>query len=189
MTKRLQFVAAAAAACAALMAVPAHAQSTWTDNGLYIGGSIGRSDYKGGSGGFPIDRKDTGGKIYGGYEFTPNIALELGYVNFGEFEVPGAGKFENDGAFLDIVGKIPFTPQLSGIARIGAFNGKAEFTSATALLPSTSERNTKPKVGFGVQYDFTKNVAMRAEWERYRFEAFGGKANTDLASIGVQYRF
>ena len=44
-------------------------------------------------------------------------------------------------------------------------------------------------MGAGVQYDFDKNLGVRGEWERYRFDALGGKSNTDLYSVGVNYRF
>ena len=40
-----------------------------------------------------------------------------------------------------------------------------------------------------MQYDVDRNLGVRGEWERYRFDAFGSKANTDLYSIGLNYRF
>ncbi len=184
MTKKIQTLVAAVAACAALMALPSQAQVV--NSGLYLGGSAGQTKYKGDNvGGFSTDRSDKGGKIYGGYEFTPNIALELGYADLGTFS-SAVGSVSGEGPYLDVVGKMPFTPKLSGLARVGVFNGKADFTSP---LISDTERNAKPKVGLGLQYDFTPNIAVRGEWERYHFEAFGNKANTDMASVGVNFRF
>ena len=182
MNFKLKTLASCATACAALVAAPAFAQ-----DGLYIGGSIGQSKYKGDDiGGLSTDRKDTGGKLFGGYEFTPNIALELGYADLGK-ATSAAGSVKGKGAYLDAVGKVPFTPQLSGIARVGVFQGKADFEGPLGIRDS--DEKTAPKVGLGLQYDVTKNVAVRGEWERYRFEAFDRKANADLYSLGMNYRF
>ena len=185
MTKKLKTLAAASiAVCAALASLPSYAQLA--NSGLYIGGNVGPTKYRGDDiGGFTTDRSDKGGKLYAGYEFTPNVALELGYADLGSY-TSAIGSADGQGAFLDVVGKVPFTPQLSGIARLGAFNGKVDGTLAGF---EDSATKTTPKVGLGLQYDFTKNVALRGEWERYRFEAFGEKSNVDLATIGVKFRF
>ena len=45
------------------------------------------------------------------------------------------------------------------------------------------------KVGAGVQYDFDKQLGIRGEWERYRFDALGTKSNADMYSVGLNYRF
>jgi len=149
----------------------------------YVGGSIGRSDYKGPAvGGASTDTKDTGGKIYGGYTVHPNVGIELGYARLGKF-TSSAGQLKQDGIFVDAVGNFPFTQSLSGLARVGVFNGKSRST----LLGS--DRGTNYKVGAGLQWDFNKSTGVRGEWERYRFDAFGTKSNTDLVSVGVNHRF
>ena len=167
----------------ALVCMAASATFSVQAQGFYAGGSVGRSDYKGPDvGGAPTDRHDTGGKVYGGYEFHPNVGVELGYATVGKF-TSAAGDFKGQGVFVDAVGKLPITQNLSGLARIGVFDAKAK---STAL---GTDRSTKYKVGAGVQYDFTPNAGVRGEWERYRFEGFGTNANTDLYSVGLNYRF
>lgn len=164
-------------ATALLAAFAAHAE------GLSIGGSIGESHWKGDDvGAAATDRKDTSYKLYGGYGFTPNLGVELGYVNFGKFS-SSAGSVKADGMYLDGVGTLPLANGFSALARVGVFNGKLDSSL------DGSDRGTNFKVGAGLQYDFDKNTALRTEWERYRFDALGTKANTDLYSIGVNYRF
>ncbi len=51
------------------------------------------------------------------------------------------------------------------------------------------ERGTSYKVGAGVQYDFDKQLGIRGEWERYRFDALGTKSNADMVSVGLNYKF
>lgn len=170
-------IAIALAGTAALLAGAAHAE------GISVGGSVGPTHYRGDAvGGADTDRSDTGYKLYGGYSFTPNFGLELGYANLGRFR-SGLGELKGDGVYLDGVGTLPLGNNFSLLGRIGAFNGKVD----NSLLGS--ERSTNLKVGAGVQYDLSQNVALRGEWERYRFKAFGSSSNTDMVSVGVNYRF
>ena len=173
----MKLIAKALVCAAALAAFSVQAQ------GPYVGGSLGSSKYKGPSvGGLPTDRSSTGGKVYGGYEFTPNIALEAGYADLGKAE-SAAGSVRGRGIFVDAVGKVPLGQNFSAIGRLGAFNAKAKTS------PGGSDRDTNLKYGLGVQYDFSPNTAIRGEWERYRFEAFDTKANTNMYSVGLNYRF
>jgi OmpA-OmpF porin, OOP family len=158
--------------------VSAHAQTNGP--GFYIGGSIGQSQWKGDDV-LDFDTSKTGGKIYGGYEFTPYFALELGLVDMGRFDHDG-GSIKADGVFLDAVGKLPFAPNWSGLARIGGFEGQ---------LDSGAREDTglSFKFGLGVQYDLTPDAAIRAEYERYRFDALDSTPHTNLFSVGFNYRF
>ena len=162
---------------AALVALSAQAQ------GPYVGGSIGGTKYKGDDiGGLATDRTSTGGKLYGGYAFNPHIALELGYADLGKFSSP-AGSVKGKGVFLDGVGTIPITQSLSALGRVGVFSGKLDTTLAG------NDRGTSYKYGAGLQYDFNKQAGIRGEWERYRFKAFNTGTNTDLLSVGLNYKF
>ena len=159
------------------IAVSAQAQ------GVYMGGSVGASRYDGSVPGATLtDRSSAGIKLYGGYAFTPNISLEAGYVNLGKFK-GSAADVKADGVFVDAVGTLPLGNNFSVLGRLGTFNGKLDSTLAG------SDRGTNLKVGAGVQYDLNPKTSVRAEWERYRFDALGSKSNTDLYSVGLNYRF
>lgn len=160
-----------------LVGAAAHAE------GLSIGGSLGSSRYKGDDvGAAATDKSDTAYKLYGGYGFTPNFGLELGYANLGKFS-SSVGSVKADGMYLDGVGTLPLGNNFSALGRVGVFNGKLDSSLAG------SDRGTSYKVGAGIQYDFDKNLGVRGEWERYRFDALGSKSNTDLYSVGVNYKF
>jgi OOP family OmpA-OmpF porin len=172
---------------AALAALSAHAQnitsSTSTGPGPYVGASIAQGRYSGPAvGGLDTDKSGTGGKIYGGYELTPNIAIEAGYADLGKAE-SAAGSVRGRGVFLDAVGKVPLGQSFSALARIGAFNGRG-----TSDL-GDGDRKTEAKYGLGVQYDFSPRTFMRGEWERYRFDTVSGAARTNLYSVGLNYKF
>ncbi|WP_298830300.1 porin family protein [uncultured Piscinibacter sp.] len=164
--------------CASLLgAAAAHAE------GLSVGGSLASSRWKGDDiGGLSTDKSATGGKIYGGYGFTPNFGLEAGYATLGKFE-SAAGSVKADGFFADAVGTLPLGNGFSALGRVGLFNGKLDSSLAG------DDRGTSYKVGAGLQYDFDPRLALRGEWERYRFDALGAKSNTDLYSVGLNYKF
>ena len=151
--------------------------------GLYIGGSAGGSHFKGNSvGGVQTDRSSTGTKLFGGYQLTPNLALEGGYVDLGKFR-NSAGQLEAQGVYLDAVGTVPISGPWSAIGRVGVYNGKVD----NSLVGS--DRGTSGKVGAGIQYTIDRNLSVQGEWERYRLDGGGTRANTDLYSVGVKYSF
>ena len=187
------------------------------DSGWYGGINIGQSRAKIDderitrsllAGGFTTtsindDDRDTGYKLFGGYRFNRNFALEGGYFDLGKFgftatTVP-AGTLRGDiklkGVNLDAVGILPVTQRLSAFARIGLNHAKASDsfagTGAVVVLdPSPSKRDTNYKFGAGLEYAFTESLGMRVEAERYRIDdAVGNKGDIDLLSIGLVYRF
>lgn len=149
------------------------------------------------------DNRSTGYKLFGGYQFNPNFALEGGYFDLGHFgftatTVPAgtlSGNIKIRGVNLDVVGTVPLSEKFSAFGRIGA--NYAEATDAFAgtgavsvLNPSPNKRDTNLKVGLGLQYAFTESLALRTEVERYRVDdAVGNKGDVDHLSIGLVYRF
>ena len=137
-----------------LGAAAAHAE------GLSVGGSLASTKWKGDDiGGVSTDKSATGGKIYGGYSFTPNFGLEAGYATFGKYK-SAAGSVKADGFYADAVGTLPLGNGFSALGRVGVFNGKLDSSLAG------DDRGTSYKVGAGVQYDFDPKLGIRGEWER-----------------------
>ncbi|HTN64631.1 MAG TPA: outer membrane beta-barrel protein [Burkholderiaceae bacterium] len=149
------------------------------------------------------DDRDIGYKIFGGYQFNRNFALEGGYFDLGKFgytarTVPAGtlnGSSRIRGLNLDLVGTLPITDKFSAFARVGmnyadvrdSFSG----TGAVRVLdPNPSKREANYKFGVGAQYAFTEALAMRVEAERYRInDAVGNRGDIDLVSVGLIYRF
>jgi OOP family OmpA-OmpF porin len=99
------------------------------------------------------------------------------------------------GINLDLVGILPLQNNFSLLGRIGVQNsetkGNASGTGAIVVpVSSSSKREFNYKVGLGAQYDFTKIIGARAEWERYHIsDGFIGKSNVDIFSAGLVFRF
>jgi OOP family OmpA-OmpF porin len=152
------------------------------------------------------DNRDTGYKIFGGYQFNKHLALEAGYFNLGEFgftsttAAPKAGtlngKTKLDGLNIDVVGILPVTEKFSAFVRGGVNYAETRdnFTRTGAVTittnPNPSESSANYKFGLGLQYDFSQSLGVRTEAERYRInDAVGNKGDIDLISLGLVYRF
>jgi OmpA-OmpF porin, OOP family len=206
----------------ALSAGPALVYAQSNPEGWYLGGNLGQTDSDldderttedllGPNYGVTTiddDKTDTGYKLFGGYQFNRNFALEAGYFDLGESSftanvlpngsaLPGTfgGTTEVKGYFLDLVGTAHFNDKFSAFARVGANHARPEerFTG-TGSVPltsySSSEWDTNLKYGVGLQYAFTPSWALRLEGERYRVQ--DGVANRDeitFVSLGLVYHF
>jgi len=191
----------------------------------YIGGGIGYSTSKiddvapitGITFTQSKDESDTGGKIFGGYQWNPNFAVELGWVDLGKvsqtvnFTAPPigslTGSFKSNGPFLDVLGIVPVGNNFSLLGKVGGYYARNSLDYsgsglAASVLPlaasmagfpvSESKDELKWKAGLGVRYDFTKQIGLRAEWERYfglDTDHSGGSGDFDLYSLNLIYSF
>ncbi len=194
-----------------------HAQETTNTTSLYMGISAGESKAHIdntlitqallGSGlttnSLTQDRRGTGYKAFVGFPINPNWAVEAGYFDLGRFGFTAntspagtlTGSARIKGFNLDIVGTLPITDNWSLLGRVGAAYAQTQdnFTSTGAVIvtdPSPRKREANYKYGFGTQYAFTPALTLRLEGERYRInDAVGQRANVDLISLGLVYRF
>lgn len=187
------------------------------DLGWYIGGNVGQSRAKIDDaritsnllgGGFTTtsivdDNRDTGYKLFGGYQYNKNFAVEAGYFDLGKFGyaatvVPAGtltGAIKLKGLNLDAVGTLPLTEKFSVLGRLGFNYAQARDTftgtgAVNVLNPNPSKNQVNYKFGAGLQYDFTPSLGMRLEAERYRInDAVGNRGDIDMYSLGLVYRF
>jgi OOP family OmpA-OmpF porin len=146
--------------------------------------------------------RDTGFKLYGGYQLNRNFAIEGGYFDLGRYNYSYtatggtfSGNSRYDGLNLDLVGMLPVTDRFSAFARVGGIytRSRAAYASAgTAAIAGTSRRDNDfgVKVGLGLEYAVTQALAVRGEVERYRVhDPIRNRGYIDMASIGLVYRF
>ena len=185
--------------------------------GWYVGGNLGgtRADFQNDSvnralagRGFTVnssrtDNTSTGGKLFGGYQLTPNFALEGGYFDLGKYSYSSTttpvGSFNGtnriNGLNLDLVGTLPVSDRFSAFGRVGAAyaRNKADFASTgfvPQILNNPTRNATNLKLGLGIQYAITEALSVRAEIERYRIsDPVRSRGNIDMASLGLVYRF
>jgi OOP family OmpA-OmpF porin len=166
-------------------ALAAGAAANASAEGLYVGADLGHPQYSNsvnGIGGADANNGGIGAKLYGGYTLTPNFALEgsvfrLGHSHMGDTTV------NTSGIALDGVGNYSFAPQWSVLGRVGLAEGR--FSTSFG-----DDSSAAVKMGAGLQYDVTKQVALRLQYERYHFfNAFDSKPNIGEFTAGVKLSF
>ncbi len=142
--------------------------------GPYVGGTLGSSDDE------VLDQTGSSFKIFGGYQFTKNIAVEAALVDLGEFDFLGLpNALEQWGLAYGIVGIVPVGHNGAVFAKAGFFDWSVDYLSRTV------DEGTDLTLGVGAEYGFD-NWGVRVEWERFSDVS---DADVDLFSAGVIYRF
>lgn len=149
------------------------------------------------------DESDTAYKLFGGYQFNRNFAIEAGYFDLGSFgytanTTPAGtlnGRIKIQGLNLDLVGTLPISERLSVIGRIGAQTARSRdtfsATGAVGLANANPRKNdVNFKLGLGLQYEFSESFLVRAEAERYRInDAIGNIGDVNLYSVSLVFPF
>ena len=150
--------------------------------GLYVGGSVGVPDYRTNINGISGNSTGAAGKLFAGYQLAPNFALEGGLYDLGHIDHPN-GSVNLRGGYLDVVAKYEFEPKWSVLGSVGVADGR--FTSTRG-----DDSSAALKLGVGVQYDITKDVAVVTEYEHYRYaNAYEEKPNAGSVTVGVTFGF
>lgn len=177
-------------------------QSKW-----YMGASAGQTTFD--TGVTPItaslDDKDSGFKILGGYDINETFSVEAHYVNFGEASLSGTNgqTFRIDGTTFQfdstasikskasafgvaVIAGVPLTESVRPFAKFGFNRVSSELTVTGSTAPSEKSNSTESLYGFGVEYSFTKAIALRVEYEIHN-----GDDDTEakLLSAGLKFRF
>jgi OOP family OmpA-OmpF porin len=128
--------------------------------------------------------------IYTGGMFNPYFGLQLGYFRLDDTERNG-GKTKISGVNIGLVGVAPLGTQFSLVGRVGGTYGWTEVTVGTGVLSVTGEeKGFVPSFGAGLSWDFSRNISATIDWDRHNLKYPGGdKRNTDIATIGLKYRF
>jgi len=165
-----------------------------TTNSL-LGSSTSPSSFTG-------EPQDTAYKVFGGYQFNQNLALEAGYFNLGKLgystSLPGGtmnGQYEIEGLNVDLVGTMPLGAKWSALARVGAHHAITRDGFSGPGLPASasvdnSQRANNLKVGLGLQYEISPSVLVRGEAERYRVkDGVGNNGDVNLFSVSLVFPF
>jgi OOP family OmpA-OmpF porin len=204
----------ALAIAVALGAAPAvHADDAEWYAGVGAGRSVSKLDYgriaaELDAPGFTTTSIDTNThrntyKLFGGYQFGSNFALEGSYFDLGKsaFYAPTApnggvnGTLDVRGFALDAVAILPFTDRFGAFAKIGVTEAQTrdsfDGTGGDVIVDSSpSHWHVNGKVGAGLQYLVTPHFGVRAEWERYRInDAVRDHGNIDAVTVSLVFPF
>lgn len=157
---------------------------TMADAGAHAGISVGQATLRRQSN---PDETAFGYKLFAGLHATGPFSVEISHVNLGEYFEDTSNAREISGNALHLVGKLPFTPRLAALAKVGLFSWDVEYNNS-----NTSTTGTDATYGFALTYILLTGQTLRFEWEHY---ADVGKVNTTtgndmtLATIGISISF
>lgn len=188
-----------AAAMASALSLSAPATAGFFDFTLapFIGASAGQATFDVSCpAGDACGEKDYGWKVYGGLEVNEYIQMEVGYADLGKADIYGApsGAAKVHGMTIQVIGNYAINPSFSLIGRGGMNILNLEVNGTVAGTPNNNVGDTDVtwSLGLGAQYNLSKTVGLRAEWERY-FELGDpdttGEMDIDLITVGVVYKF
>jgi OmpA-OmpF porin, OOP family len=180
--KRLALSGFAAFALSAAMAAHADVQP-----GFYAGLGAGTASVEDDDTGF--DGDDTAFKLFGGYAFNDNFAVELAYIDggtpddrFGNIDVD----LEVTGLNASAVGRLPVSDTVALFGKVGFASYDLK---ATARLggASASDKDSDTDLSYGVggSVSFAERFEVRVEWEAIDVE----DGSFSLLSVNGLYRF
>ena len=173
-----------------------------SERGIYVGGSLGYSQYQGACDRslVPCDEGDTAGRFFAGYQFNRHWSAEIGVGHFGEASgsgtVAGAGtgsfRLKADGWDVSAVATIPLRGGLGVLGRIGVYRARTTLDQEGSLFAPLHDAGTQSgwTFGAGLAYDLGW-LGLRAEWQRYNNIGADSTVpgDIDLFSLGVLFRF
>ncbi len=175
------------------------AQAQTTSPGRpYIGVGVASADHDyslGGVGGTNLnsDGWKASAKVFGGYEFTQNLGVEVGYTDLrsSDFSYTRNGKGVNgysDGYGAYMAGKynMPLNDQFSAYGKLGVAYSKRKLDANDGQ--HIDAHDTGAYAALGVEYKLNQKVSFIGEYERYgKSKDFGAKP--DVVTVGVKYSF
>lgn len=163
---------------------------------LYLSAAFGLSSIDTNCGGTSIcDDTATGFKLSGGYRFTPNWAVQVDYIDFGEAEGSTGSLFTStvaSSAFgVSAVYSLKLGPQLVGRARLGLASVETEISGNIAGLLSggRSESETGLYAGLSLGYEINRQLTIEGSWDFTSGSVGSEDVNVHLFSAGLRYDF
>jgi OOP family OmpA-OmpF porin len=189
---------------ASIIAASLASGAAFAQVGPYVGASIGMSNYSTEECFGDCDKTDIGGKIFGGYMFTPYIGGEVMYGSFGKAKVgftdivngvpvTANGEFKSSGWAAFLVGQYPIDNfRLFGKLGFARLDNELSITATSGPFGAAaddSDSSTEFAWGLGATYMFNKNLGVRAEYENFKWSWEDSSDNISFWSIGIQYSF
>ena len=112
------------------------------------------------------DEKDKAYKLALGWQFNRYIAAELAYNDLGQANLE-AGTFvahlHATAYELSAVGTYPLGNMFSLLGRMGLLQAHTKYGGALG----GEHKSRATTFGFGAQLDFTRNITLRLQWQRF----------------------
>ena len=184
-----------------------------TTNNIYVTGQAGYADthmknkiiFDSKVPGFQIANNGIAGRLAIGYQFNPNLAVELGYlqlhkqvgtVNKSTGFAPGTETLTQNAIDVAAKGILPITDKFNAYAKLGVAYLSSTITSRFNGITENQNKNFNiakhkfaPEVGLGVSYNVTNNMFIDTSWTHIQPLGKSKPGNVDFAAVGLGYSF
>lgn len=164
--------------------------------GPYAGIELARAHF-GISSALPSTARDsqaTGGRLYGGYRFTPNFGLEAGYAGLGslsETVTVGGGAVTQDAKARSLyaagTAQMPLTDALALRGKLGVSRGKVWGANQLPAANSLIGSSTSLMGGLGLDYRLNRDITLTADYSHYGHVS--DKVRASSVGIGAKLAF
>jgi OOP family OmpA-OmpF porin len=164
--------------------------------GFYVGGGVGYAGHQVDCDGISdCSKSHVGFKLLGGYQITPNLAIEASYGDTGRTKVSEDGmnaSLKTHSYTVAALGIFPVSKEVELFGKLGAHVTKTKFNvSFPGVSESASFTGNGLLAGLGAQYRFTPNVIGRVEyeWLGRAVRVDDARSSINLLTASVIYQF
>ncbi|TAK86850.1 MAG: hypothetical protein EPO09_19255 [Aquabacterium sp.] len=146
------------------------------------------------------DKDDYGGKLVGGYAVNPNIAIEAGYVNFGQATANVYMSYyglvdltmESRAFYIGGAFRGDFSSQVAGVARLAVAQVETKSVIHNSYVSgSSSKTKANALLGLGLEFALNKQfkLTIDADFTQSPIAENNETATLRLISVGGRYSF
>lgn len=160
------------------------------DSGFYVEFGGGRSGAT--ESATSLDEDATAFRIAGGYQFIPYLSVDVGYIDFGDFDGDltdpngGAVPFSATatGIELALVGRIPIGERFAATARVEQFWWDSE-VDIDVSGPTQDDSGDSFAYGAGVELNLSNRFVLTGMWQQFELRS----TDIDLFTLGIRWTF
>lgn len=177
-----------------MAAAQSAARSTDTLGPGYVGFSGGSTDFSrisGGTGLYAVENRDTAySLVVGNYFLNPNMGMELGYTKFGHVS-RGGGTTQAEGINVSLIGKLPVSPSINLLGKVGSTYFHTEvYSQPLSGVSQGSERGFDLSYGVGVELVINPQWSAVLQYDEHFMKFAGNSADRiSTTTIGARMRF
>jgi opacity protein-like surface antigen len=168
----------------------AHAQQSTTFK-PYVGVGVASTSNR------DTDSRHADAKIFGGVDFTDNLGVEAGYVNFASRDrqysetltgIPGGVKSTTKGYGAYVAAKytVPITDRFSAYGKLGLAHSQRKWSNSLGY--SSTDNDNDVYAGLGAQYKLNDTLSLVGEYENFgKRKDIGARAGVWSAGLKVGF--
>lgn len=178
--------------CTALTLIGAFAAlPACASDDFYVGASIGtrgNMDFSTSAGALNANNKPRPFNVYGGFNFTEQVAIEAGYTSYGDFKYDGGREIGLSAFHLAAKGSMRINESWSAFGKAGVVRHAIDVKGAA--MPVREQDKITPLFGIGVSYKLTPALMLDLQLVSHgRIKTDTGRLAYRQLQLGANFSF